>query len=112
MASLDISADDASVKATTLVAAATGASTGSDSFLVPEGAQQVIFSEVLGAGETVGLEIQDPAGNWIGIAAGFLTETNNAETILGKGVYRVTKSVTASATGVYTYGISFKRKGY
>lgn len=93
---------------TTLIAAATAAATSKDKgfYLKPGEEASVMCSPDLGSGELVTVQIShDNGATWVdykyGGATIQLTNTQNAVVLTGPMLYRVSKGVTAGATGVF-----------
>lgn len=96
----------------TLITATTGAGT-SPSFKSFDDQKITIYSEtsILNT-ETIKLQVMKPDGTWIDCYADDelirLKNNRNIYAIWGKGIYRVNKSATASAVGVYAFNASFR----
>ena len=65
----------------------------------------MVTDNLLGAGEDIEVEYQDPSGNWLAlsqdVSAVVLSDTNNMAAVYGPGTFRANKSaVSASASGV------------
>jgi len=98
--------------ATTLIAASTSA-LSSEEFTVFGGEHAVVFSDAMAGVEEVNVQIKKPDGSWVHVVDGIfpLSASKNASAIWGKGVYRMTKSVTAGAVGVYGFNTTFLKRG-
>jgi len=106
----DITPKNAGNQSVELIASQTAGAT-SEAFYVPEGTGYSVFCDALASGEIIGVEAQRPDGTWVNIKSDFLSSTSNEGAFYSKGLFRLVKSATASAVGVYSYNISFKRSG-
>jgi len=111
MAALTVSGSDASNTAQTFITATTGsvAAGAGAVFHVPEFMRATFFCEPVVGLESVTLNMQDPAGNWIPSTADNMNVNNNTMAIIAKGVYTFSKTATVGATGVYGFGIGYDR---
>ena len=96
----------------TLIESISGATT-SKVFTVEENKKATIYSDlVIGAGETIKVQIKKPDGSFVDVYGDDvqlkLTATNNVTAIWGKGIFRITKTSTASPVGVYAYNVNFR----
>lgn len=106
----DITPRNASNRSITLISAQTAGAT-SEVFTVPDGKGYSFFCDALGSGETVAVEALKPDGTWTEIKSDLLNSTAFEGAVYSKGIYRLVKSATSSAVGVYAFSKSFTQSG-
>lgn len=106
----NITPDNASNNSIELISAQTAGAT-SESFIIPEGEGFTIFSDALTGAETVGVEAEKPDGTWVEIKSDLLSSSGNEAAFYSKGKFRLVKSATAGAVGVYAFNRSFMKSG-
>ena len=106
----DITPRNKRVTAHTLIEATTSA-VESEEFVIPGGINYSVFCDALSSGESVSVLAKRPDGTWITIKSDLMNSTVNEAAFYSHGLFKLAKTATSSAIGIYSYNTLFTRTG-